>query len=153
MKPGDRLVCAFVEPIAKAATFTDWPLHVTIVPWFRLDQSSSNLALLLLQNFTDHAAFTVYVRGENQFGYKKQKTVNLVSASQLLVIESQTRQVLHKQHAWIVDEADHTQRSFRPHVTVQRSRRVQEGDQFHCNRLYIISQQGNSKSVDEVIPL
>jgi len=40
MLPGDRLICAFVSERKVGATFRLWPLHVTIVPWFRLNAAT-----------------------------------------------------------------------------------------------------------------
>ena len=77
MQPGDRLICAFVEPQAPGTQFKDWFLHITIVPWFRLDMPSSQLAEALKKNYIGSQPFEVKVENETHFGYKKRKLVNL----------------------------------------------------------------------------
>jgi 2'-5' RNA ligase len=153
MLPGDRLICAFVKTQLPGSTFTDWPLHITIVPWFRLDTASQQLAKQLKEHYINSGGFKVAVLDEAQFGYKKTKVVNLVAASELMKLEGQTRRLLHTHKAWVVDEADKTRRGFRPHVTVLGIDRVHKGDRFDCDYLYIVSQHGDFKQIDSVIIL
>ena len=153
MLPGDRLICAFVKQQPAGYEFKDWPLHITIVPWFRLNIPSTQLAELLQKRYIGSHSFIVAVLDEAQFGYKKRKLVNLVTAPELIRLEGQTRRLLHANKAWIVDEADKTRSSFRPHVTALSVGRLRQGDSFSCNCLYIISQHGNFKLIDDVISL
>jgi hypothetical protein len=153
MLPGDRLLCAFVEKQAVSSIFKDWPLHITIVPWFRLDISSPQLAKQLKEHYIGSNSFKAIVENETQFGYKKPKLVNLISAPALMELEGQTRRLLHAHKAWVVDEADKTRRGFRPHITAMGTNRVHEGDSFDCDYLYIISQHGAFKQIDDVIIL
>jgi len=153
MLPGDRLIAAFIKDQSTGAVFTDWPLHITVVPWFRLDISSPQLAAQLQEHYIGSDNFEVAVLDEVQLGYKKTKVVNLVAALELMKLEGQTRQLLHAHKAWVVDEADKTRRGFRPHVTAQSADRVHEGDSFTCGRLYIVSQRGDFKQIDSVVML
>lgn len=153
MLPGDRLICTFVTEQSAGSIFTDWPLHITIVPWFRLDISSTQLAKQLKKHYIGSNTFKVNVLDKVQFGYRKPKVVNLVTAPELMKLEGQTRRLLHAHKAWVVDEADKTRHGFRPHVTVLSTGRVHEGDSFSCDRLYIVSQHGNFKQVDSVVML
>lgn len=153
MLPGDRLVCAFVEKQPIGATFKDWPLHITIVPWFRLDIPSIQLAEQLQKHYIGSNVFRIAVLEEIQLGYKKHKLANLLAGPELMKLEGQTRRLLHAYNTWVVDEADRTRQGFRPHVTVLGTGRVHQGDSFDCDRLYIVSQHGDFKQVDSVINL
>ncbi len=153
MLPGDRLICSFVATQSVGLTFKDWLPHITIVPWFRLDTSSANLARLLKKGYVGTHSFEVTVKEEAQFGYRNHKTVNLLVADELFRLEGQTRRVLHAQRAWVVDEADKTRRGFQPHVTVLPRGRVQQGDNFRCDKVYIVSQHGDYKQIDCVVVL
>jgi 2'-5' RNA ligase len=152
MQPGDRLVCAFVLPRQVGERFKQWPLHVTIVPWFRNEVPSGTLARELQSGYEGARPFMVSVGKESRFGYRRQKTVNLLDSPELYRLEGQTRRVLHAHGSWVVDEADKT-RSFRPHVTAQDGERVHEGDNFRIETLYIIEQKGEYKDVTAEIPL
>ena len=153
MLPGDRLICVFVKKQPAGYIFKDWPMHITIVPWFRLDILSAELAGQLQKQYSGINAFRISVLDEAQFGYKKRKVVNLVAAPELMKLEFQTRCLLHDYKAWVVDEADNTILNFRPHVTVQSTGRVNKDDNFSCGSLYIVSQHGDYKQIDNVIGL
>ena len=153
MLPGDRLICAFVKKQPIGSTFSDWPLHITIVPWFRLNIPSSQLAEQLKVHYIGSDAFRVTVLEETQLGYKRRKVVNLVAAPELMKLEGQTRRLLHAHKAWVVDEADKTRSGFHPHVTALNIGRVREGDNFKCDRLYIVSQHGHFKQIDNEVIL
>jgi 2'-5' RNA ligase len=153
MLPGDRLICAFVKTQSVNAVFKEWPLHITIVPWFRLAKPSSKLAEELQEHYVGSRGFRVTVLNQAQFGYKKRKTVHLVAATELMKLESQTRRLLQSHKAWIVDEADKTRNGFRPHVTVLNTGNLREGSSFQCDRIYIVSQHGSFKQIDSVIRL
>ena len=153
MLPDDRLICAFVSKQLAGYIFKDWPMHITIVPWFRLDINSTQLAGQLQGQYAAIDAFSVSVLDEAQFGYKKRKMINLVGAPELMRLETQTRHLLHGYKAWVVDEADNSSKDFRPHVTAQSSGRVNKGDSFSCDSLYIVTHHGDYKQIDNVVLL
>lgn len=155
MIPGDRLLCAFVanQP-AVGDSFSDWPLHVTIIPWFRAELPSQDLGRELAGRLDGIAPFRVSIDGESHFGFKGRKTVNLIKTpTPLMDIERQARAILRENKAWLVDETTKTRRPFMPHVTVQKSGRVHEGDSFSVDKLYIVEQKGQHKVIVEVIQL
>lgn len=148
MKPGDRLVCALVDPIEVGTTFQEWPLHVTIVPWFRLDMPSDRMASMLASNLAQIHSFDVRLDGTDHFGKARKKLVHLVAApSPLWDIEYIVRALLHRQRAWIADETTKSKRSYLPHITHQAHAAPQDGSSFSCTALYIIEQQGEHKMI------
>jgi 2'-5' RNA ligase len=154
MVPGDRLLCAFVENRKAADTFKDWPLHITIVPWFRAGVSNKQLSDELNSGLKDVHPFTVNVDGEAKFGYRGRKLVHLIETpSPLEAVEQKARELLHRHDAWIVDETTKIRRPFRPHVTSQKSGGLQGGDTFVCDALYIIEQKGDYKEIMSKINL
>jgi 2'-5' RNA ligase len=153
MQPGDRLICAFVDSISADKVFSQWPLHLTILPWFRVDISSQTLTSKLKRAYEGIKPFSITVLHTSQLGYKKQKTVNLVSAAELPLIEHQTRDLLHENQAWIIDEADKSYRQYVPHITHQISGSCNEGENLLCARLFIVEQKGTTKKVVGVVEL
>jgi 2'-5' RNA ligase len=152
MQPGDRLVCAFVQPLQAGDTFKQWPLHVTVVPWFRSDLSSDDLAGRLEGQLQDSEPFEVVMDGEVHFG--RNKLVNLVvQPTPFTKIEEQVRGVIKSHGAWIVDESTKAKRAFRPHVTAQKDERLQQADTFVCGQLYVVEQKGGIKQIVEVVEL
>jgi len=146
--PGDRLVCALVRPMMVGESFARWPLHVTIVPWFRLPDSSEMIASGLAQALATIQSFQVRADGEAMMGPRRQRHARLMQQpTPLSDIEQKVRTYLHKKRAWLVDETTKRKYQYRPHVTDQGSGALQEGDTFWCDRLYIIEQKGDYKEI------
>ena len=115
MLPGDRLVCAFAHPQQVGAEFTSWPLHVTIVPWFRNDVASEVLAA----DFSDHIAekpFLVVMGEKAKLGHGRRGNW-VQQPSPFTDIEPRIRKVLKSYESWLVDETTKQKRPYRPHIT------------------------------------
>lgn len=148
MVPGDRLVCAFVEPLTPGAVFAEWPLHVTVVPWFRVDIPTDRLVSLLSSTLSSVHAFDASADGTAHFGRGGKKLVHLIAApSPFWDVEHRIRELLHRQQAWIVDETTRKRRTYQPHITNQQGTQAHDGQAVQVNNLYIIEQQGSHKVV------
>lgn len=154
MLPGDRLVCGFVQPQEAGTTFRDWLLHVTIVPWFRLDEDSDRIAAGLEEACAAVRPFEARPGEMVRFGPKKNRPARLVELpTPFTDIEQKVRGYLHKKRAWLVDETTKQRHEFRPHVTVQKGDGLDEGKTFLVERLYIVEQKGDYKEITAEIPL
>ena len=146
--PHDRLVVAFVQNPVVGDTFTDWPLHVTVVPWFRVSLSTEELAKCLTDALSGVQPFEVVMSVEALFGSRQNKTVNIVwLPSPLQTIEKRVRKLLRNRKAWLVDETTKQHEKYVPHVTAQKDERLYEGDCFVVDRLYVVEQKGGHKEV------
>lgn len=57
----------------------DWPLHVTLVPWFKITDDAQKALLAALQTYAaSKSPFTLHVGEEEQFGATKDVPVNLL---------------------------------------------------------------------------
>ncbi|HET7320688.1 MAG TPA: 2'-5' RNA ligase family protein [Candidatus Saccharimonadales bacterium] len=154
MLPGDRLVCAFVEPQATGTQIPQWLLHVTIVPWFRLGEATGQIAAGLSKALGTTGSFEVAAGETVMFGPKKNRSARLVGPTgPFEEIEQKVRIYLHKKRAWLVDETTKRPRQFRPHVTVQGSQGLGARQTFEVNKLYIVEQKGNYKEIVAEISL
>ena len=154
MLSGDRLVCTFVEPQEVGVQFEKWLLHVTIVPWFRLDDSSEVIARGLEKALVSIWPFEATVAGETMMGSGKNRPAMLIGQpTPFAEIEGKVRAYLHKKRAWLVDETTKRHYDFRPHVTVQGDKSLNLGDSFRCATLYIVEQHGNYKEIVSEIHL
>ena len=148
MLPGDRLVCAFVEQQQVRAQFKTWLLHITLVPWFRLDLSTVQITQGLERALKKVETMKVVTADEAQFGPRKNRTVRLLQSSeQLERIEVKVRNYLHKKRAFLLDETTKKPYSFRPHVTAQNGFLLPENVRFMIDRLYIVEQKGDYKEI------
>lgn len=153
MVPGDRIFCAFVEPLRPKDVFNDWPLHATIIPWFRTDMDDRELVRELRDRLGRLSPFRAVMGGEAKFG-RRRKSVTLVQTpTPLTTIEHEARDLLHELGAWIVDESIKQRRDYRPHITAQRSGRLHAGDSFDVRAIYIVEQKGDHKQVTSRIDI
>lgn len=148
MLPGDRLVCVFTEPQPVGLQFSTWLLHATIVPWFRVDETSDVIARDLQTELRHAVPFMAIANGEALFGPQKSRPVRLLQpVVPFKTLEQKVRGYLHNKQAWLVDETTKRPREFVPHVTDQADARLQEGDAFWCTQLYIVEQKGFHKEI------
>lgn len=148
MIPGDRLFCVFVDGRHVGDTFTDWPLHITIMPWFRVGMPSDELGRMLSQRLGSLEPFMATIGSATRMGHHGRKAANLLETpSPLETIERQVRRLLKEQDAWLVDETTKKHRTFMPHVTVQKAGRTGQGDTFMVDSLYIVEQKGEYKEI------
>ena len=153
MQPGDRLICAFIKQRQTGGTFKAWPLHVTIIPWFRLGEPSDRIAAGLEQAFSTVSPFTAKIQGETRLGPKKNRPAHLLEPGSYPELERLARRYLHKKRAWLVDETTKVRRPYLPHITFQGDEHLEEGESVHCGRLYIITRQSDHKRIDSEIVL
>jgi 2'-5' RNA ligase len=150
MLPGDRLVCAFVEPQEVGGQFTDWLLHVTIVPWFRLDEPSKQIATGLEKALTSIEYFEAEAAEIVKFGPKKNRPARLLQLpTPFTEVEQKIRNYFHKKRAWLVDETTKKPKEFRPHVTLQKTGELAQAQTFKVHKLYIIEQKGDYRQLDK----
>jgi 2'-5' RNA ligase len=148
MLPDDRLVCGFIRPIAVGDSFQTWPLHITVVPWFRLPDLTVSIVVGLTEALTPIAPFRATATAEALMGPRHNRPVALLAEpTPFQDIEQRVRNYLHKKRAWLVDETTKIQRPFRPHVTVQQIDQLLIGDSFATDSIYIVEQKGDYKQV------
>jgi 2'-5' RNA ligase len=147
MQPGDRLVCLFLQVYRVGDTFQQWPLHVTIVPWFRMPDSSAQLGSGLGRALGSLQPFTVVAADEARFGPRRRLVRLLEPSGQLVTLEHKVRTYLHKKRAWLVDETTKRRYDFRPHVTAQAEQGLAPGATVLTDRLYIVEQKGDYKEI------
>lgn len=153
MQPGDRLVCALLEDLKVGDQFKTWPLHVTIVPWFRLADDSASVVAGLSKALHDISPFELVGDGEAMFGPRSRKVRLLAPNQSLSAVEAKVRAYLHKKRAWIVDETTKRHYEFRPHVTAQADSGLGRAAKFTVDRLFIIEQKGVFKEVASEVVL
>src|SRR5579863_241943 len=109
--------------------FEEWPLHVTILPWFpatdeaKLDEILGSFARRL-------KPFFIEVGGVENFGAKKEVAVNIVKPNRTLI-------ALHKRVRKTLDEAnmavhqrDFVGSNYRAHITQQLHAKTHEGEKY-----------------------
>jgi 2'-5' RNA ligase len=148
MLPGDRLVCAFVEPQVVGQQFRQWLLHVTVVPWFRVSETTEVVCRGLSRALITIKPFSVPVDGDEMFGPHKNRPVKLLQSSNGFdEIEPKIRNYFHKKRALLIDETTKRKTPFRAHVTLQSGTTLHDDTVITCDRLYIVEQKGEYKEI------
>lgn len=148
MTEGDRLICAFVEKPELHQQFAKWLLHVTVVPWFRLPDSSETIARGLAEALSTITSFEAVGDGEAQLGPHHDRPARwLAQPTPFMEIEQKVRTYLHKKRAWLVDETTKEKHDYHPHVTAQKDVGLGEGEAFLVDTIYVVEQKGEYKEV------
>jgi hypothetical protein len=137
-----------VQPIAVGDTFPRWPLHVTVVPWFRLNDQTDHIVEGLTESLQPIVPFTATSEMQSMLGPRRNRPAMLLrKPTPFQVIEQRVRTYFHKKRAWLVDETTKVRQVYRPHVTFQQDERLRPGETFQCDRLYVVEQFGDKKAV------
>jgi 2'-5' RNA ligase superfamily len=130
MLPGDRLIVAFLRPRTVDTAFERWPLHITIVPWFRSKVSTTELQQKLVEAYANIGPFSTSVGPEEQFGYHAAVTVNVLAIPNGFEhLQERTVKVLEElaipvvAHHW--DPND-----FRAHIHISRVNMWQKANRY-----------------------
>lgn len=133
-----RLLVSMVEPVQVGYEFkrSEWPLHLTIVPWFTVkDQNWFTTGLVKV---LDHQKPIQLVMGEKEmFGAKRNVPVNIITPNDEL-------SELHEKLLSLVREWGELQGSkfieakYRPHVTHHRGNFLTSGSEWTLDNICIV---------------
>lgn len=133
------LLVHMIDQMPVGSTAPTLNLHMTIVHWFRSDLPAEKLTAATQTVATEQSKFVAVVGEEAQFGLNHDIAVNKVVASNELFD-------LHKHLVQMLEKlgAEHTSpqwvgKGWNPHVTHQKSGRLQKGDNFEVDSISIIS--------------
>lgn len=147
-KTSDYALVAMLEPQEVGLRFSEWPLHVTLLPWFSAPNLSSVVALCeqVAQKFSP---FSLAVGERAYFGYNRDLPVRLLEKNDEI---SQLHRALLlgvSERGW-VQQGRYTGDQYRPHVTRHRGRDA-EG-QITVAAIYVVEKlpQGYRKIVAKV---
>lgn len=114
----EHVIAITLEPIKIGQEFIEWPLHITIVPWFPCDDEIK-LDEILMGISQKHPAFTVKVGPLERFGPKKDVKVNLITPnSKLTKLHREVLKNLDK-NGFEVHQKEYVGPGYRPHITHQ----------------------------------
>ncbi len=138
---GSLIVVYLVEPRQPGDRFRrtrlDWPLHITLVPWFSVKSETAVIPELdsLVSNYPQ---FPVTVGQDAMFGPDKNIPVSIVATPEpcrklqdILVKALRYHGAIFASERWIGAE-------YRPHITHHGSRRDQAGDTEHVRSITLV---------------
>jgi 2'-5' RNA ligase len=137
--PGNRLFLGcFIEdaPIGQPFPRVNWPLHITLVPWF-LCGLPDKLDMELARALAGLQQFDVRVGDETMFGSKKNMRVNLIEPNDQL---SKLHQILLgkvRQLGQLDTDEQFTGEGYRAHITHVRDRFRSSGDKVRIDSIHL----------------
>jgi len=122
----EHLVVIMVEP-APVGEFVVWPPHITIVPWFPVDDPG-RLDKVLSRIAARHKIFQVKVGRLADWGKKKPFEVQMIKESgDLHRLHWDVFHALEKS-GFPVHQKEHLGAKYRPHFIYKKTNKVKEGD-------------------------
>lgn len=135
-----------VEP-APPREFIIWPMHITIVPWFAVDDEAK-LDNVLEIIASKHEAFDVTIRKQEEWGRKEKFKVALVGdPGNLRRLHWDVFHSLEK-NGFPVHQKEFLGASYKPHITQRnrKSRTIPEGDTVPVISFLLVRQLRQKKT-------
>lgn len=134
----------------------DWPLHVTLLPPFAIDADASAVTSALAR-VTPPRPLSVTAAGDDWFGPRQKTLVTLLEPSDELMFFHEMAVDAVKSLGATFPIPEHLGAGYRPHITVQRTGRVDSGDSVRLDQLAVIDLHPGdgegARMVRSVLPL
>ena len=134
------VIVASLESLTVGASFATsrFPLHVTLVPPFRVDCELTTLLTALKAVARKTECMLVEVIGQEQFGPDADIAVALIRPiASVLNAHSRLTKALTPL-GWAAKEPHYNGEGFRPHITGTDDRHIRLGERFFLNQIAVI---------------
>lgn len=124
LKP-DQILVVLLEQLPAEQEFSNWPLHITVLPWFNgVDQTTLDKELLELTANT--TPIKVDLGAQEMFGANKDTPVRTLNDSPELVrIHQKIKDIVTASSGNILNPK-YTGKAYRSHVTIQSNKQLQK---------------------------
>jgi 2'-5' RNA ligase len=153
----EHLVVIMLEKIAKGKEFEVWPMHITIVPWFPVDDESK-LDQLLSKIAKKHKPLEVKAGQIEQWGGKDRFQVLKIDGDwRLLSLHWEVYKALEK-NGFPIHQKDYLGEKYTPHVTLRNSladeARYKDGEIINIDRFTLVKQlrlRGSGRMIKSLV--
>lgn len=147
----EYILVALLDDFQPDDSFAQWPLHVTLVPWFKpldLKQFTKELK----GKAGDYRQITSTVGEQRIWG---PHTVNIIDRVPMLQELHAELLALVRMHGRLLINEQYTGENYTPHITHQGAVSAMEGHMVTLGTIYLISRPagGGKKTVVNKIPL
>lgn len=146
----ERLMIAHsLEPLQPGGDFTEWPHHITVVPWFSTGSEDIGQLVRVLDSQADRIRpFTVTAGDEDRFGPEGDVMVRKIADPKPLqyLHLRLLRTIEHHGLGRLIDDTYAGER-YSPHVTRQSEAWPQIGDRIEINGVTLIQKGKPTKRV------
>lgn len=133
----EYLIVYLLEQMPDGYDFGRWPLHITIMPWFEIDDPKQ--AIDALKNVCKtHKPSWVTVGKTDYFGAKHDLEVNLIAnPNPLTSLHKELLETLKSVDAQFPHKKN-LARNFMPHITKKSYAKVQPGYKIKIDKIHLI---------------
>lgn len=137
----EHLVVVPFEPLKYGDTFTDWPLHTTIVPWFPVKEGHEReLDGLLTEISKRHKPIVVKVGEIAMFGSKKDVPVSIILPNrELTELHLDVFSTL-EDNGFPIHQKDISGENYQAHISHQGEKRYYDGTEIEISKFALIRQ-------------
>lgn len=142
-----------LEPLQVGESFAvkSWPLHITVLPPFKTDAASSEIADVIAAAASSQTALTAIAGHDEMFGRREDVPVTVIEDNPALTQLHRALVDALKPFAARPDERAFTGRGFRAHVTIKGPRRVHEGDVLPLTQIALVDMAPRSAPGGRVV--
>lgn len=114
----------------------DWPLHISLVPWF-VTARREELDRVLTEFLSTVQPFTVTVGSEAHFGESKRVKVNVIEPSDSLMNLHIALLDKVEQLGTVIADKEYLRENYRGHITHYFERHKAPGEQLRIDHIYL----------------
>lgn len=133
----EYLLAFILEPLEKGSQFIAWPLHITLVPWFRTAHKEAQILYDTKTAVEQFEPFTVRGVQRAQFGWRGSVAVTAVASPALHDLHRALLGTLERGQYQLMNTR-HMGDSFQPHVTKKGNVEFKPGHELLLDRVYLI---------------
>jgi 2'-5' RNA ligase len=139
LSSGKRFFLAYIIDeivIGKSYLRSDWPLHITLLPWFLCDKEDE-LDDFLRRTASSYTPFWVEVGEEKVFGPQKDININLILPNEPL--ERLHKELINQvsQAGKIVADSQYIGEAYQPHIRRYGNRGKKPGQTIRIDSIYV----------------
>lgn len=137
-KEANNLLVCTLEPLAKHAQFAEWPLHVTVVPWFTLPEQMRPAFINRVTNLT-HRLSPITITGDEEAWFGERHDIRVMKVRHMGALATLHSELLHDIEEsgsqvfseWLDDE-------YAPHVTFHDGQSLETGESAELKEMQYI---------------
>lgn len=139
-KKEENVIAVILETIRLGEEFIEWPLHITIVPWFH-GYDAQKLDHLLAELAAKHRSFSARVGKIERFGQKKDVAVNVIDDSPELINLHLAVFNQLEANGFIIHQKEYVAGNYRGHITRQTHAAMKEGQKIKIGSISLVHQE------------
>jgi len=148
------MVCHMLEEAPEGHQFSNWPLHLTVIPWFRVEEEALPSTLLAIEETAKRVgSFAVRTKGNAWYGPKDDVPVTEVedTTSRLAKLHHGLLQSIQDGGGTVID-LTYTGANYSPHVSLtEDSRGLQPGQVLELSNITVVEKRQREVEDKQVV--